>query len=165
MVDTSFQGTFQILTTPTANTLTYFQDAPDASTTGGQFLYWVRLYEYTQAELTQQYRNWQNAYIGEPSAWFEDRAGLYKFGLNGKPASNFPLELLCSIRDSEYLGYGDSFLVPDLMLHYVKYLMLAYIFSKDGVQSDPIRAGYCTDRFNKGVAICQRYISGMKMGM
>lgn len=161
----TFTGTFEIASVVDLNTLTYLQDAADATTTGGLFLYWSRLYEYTQEELTQQYRQWRNAYIGIPSAWFEDRAGLYQFGLNGKPATNFPLELLCSIRDDDALGYGDSFLVPDVMLHAVRYKLLEYTFSKDGVQSDPIRADYCKNRFDKLVVASQRWIGGMKMGM
>lgn len=163
--DSSFVGTFEIATILSPTSFTYPQVAADRSTTGGVLLYWLRLYEYTQEEMTQQYRQWRNAYIGEPSAWFEDRAGLYQFGLNGKPASNFPLQLLCSIRDSDSLGYGDSFLTPDLFLHFVKYKMLEYVFSKDGVQSDPIRVGYCAERFNKGVAASLRWIGGMQQGM
>lgn len=163
--DVSFTGNFQILTVPSPTSFTYFQDAADASTTGGQLLYWLRLYEYTQEELTQQFRQWQNAYIGSPSAWFEDRAGLYQFGLNGKPASNFPLELLCSIRDTDALGLGDAFLVPDVMLHIVRYKMLEYIFQKDGVASDPQRAAYCKERFDKGVIAAQRWIGGIAQGL
>lgn len=163
--DDSFEGTFEVATVVSPTVLTYPQDAADATTTGGAFLYWVRMYEYTQEELTQQYRQWRNAYIGTPSAWFEDRTGLYQFGVNGKPASNFPLQLLCSIRDVDYLGYGDYFLAPDLFLHIVKYRMLEYVFSKDGVQSDPIRVEYCKQRFEKGVAAAQRWIGGLSMGM
>lgn len=161
--DSSFVGTFEITAVPSPTTLVYTQYAADAATTGGQLLYWVRLYEITQEELSLQDRSWRNNYIGIPNAWFEDRAGLYQFGLNGKPAVNFPLELLCAIRDTDTLGLADGFLVPDMMLHYVKYKALEYAFSKDGVKSDPIRAAYCADRFNKGVMACQRWIGAMSM--
>lgn len=164
-VDDSFDGTIQVLTVPTTTTFTYAQDGDDASTTGGALIYWLRLYETTQAEITMVTRTWFNDYMNAPAAWFEDRSGLYRWGFNGKPSSNFPIEMLCSIRDTDTLGLLDGFLVQDIYLHYVKYKAMEYIFSKDGVRMDPQRAAYCKDRFDRGVATVLRYITGMQMGL
>lgn len=159
-------GVFEVLTVPSPTTLTYKQVASDDSTTGGAILYWKRAYETTQAEISMTNRTWQNGYVTSPSNWFEDRTGLYRWGVGGKPASNYPLELLCSVRDTDTLGLLDGFLLPDLLVGPVlKYKVLAYAFSKDGIQQDPARARYCDMRWRKGVMAIQRYLEGFDLGL
>lgn len=160
-----FGGVFEALTVPTPSSLTYEQIADDGTATGGSVLYFSRLYETTSAELTMSDRNWRNKYANSPSAYFEDRSGLYMWGVSAKPSSNFPVELLMGIRDTDTLGLLDGFLVPDMLTYIVKYGALAYIFSKDGVQQDPTRAAYCRQRFEKGIVAVNRYIDGFTMGM
>lgn len=157
----SFDGVFQIDNVIDVNTFTYPQFAADASATGGQFVYWLRLYEITMSELTMQNRNWRNDFFNAPSAFFEDRSGLYQWGVNANPSSNFPVQLLVATRDSDTLGFLDGFLVPDVCLHYVIYKAFEYIFSKDGVRIQPMLANYCKSRFERGVAVTNRYIDNM----
>jgi hypothetical protein len=157
-------GVFEVLTVPSPTTLTYSQVAADDSTTGGAILYFNRMYETTQAEISMTNRNWQNGYATSPNQFFEDRSGLYKWGVGGKPASNYPVELLCSIRDTDTLGLLDGFLLSDVLVYLLKYGVLAYAFSKDGIQQDPARAKYCKMRFDRGCMAVNRYLDGFQLG-
>ncbi len=157
-------GVFEVLTAPSPTTLTYRQDADDDSTTEGAILYFKRMYETTQAEITMTQRNWQNSYQENPTQWFEDRTGLYRWGVGGRPASNYPVELLCSIRDDDTLELLDGFLLNDIIVYIIKYGALAYAFGKDGVQQDPSRARYCRARFDRGCMAVNRYLEGFKLG-
>ena len=162
-LDDSFAGVFKVATAPplTPDVLTYNQAAADASTTGGRAVTWVRLYELTQQEIAMANRQWQATPITLPNAFFEDRVGLYKWGIDGRLSVGVPLELLVSIRDTQTLGLNDHFWVPDMLIHIIKYKTLAYVFSKDSVWQDSQRAAYCDDRYNRGIAAVQRLINGM----
>ncbi len=160
-----FGGVFEIDTVVSPTSFTYTQIAANGSATGGAVLYFTRLYETTQAELSMSDRTWKNNYVGTPSFWYQDRQGVYKFGVGGKPASNFPLQLLMSVRDTDTLGLLDGFLVPDVLVPIIKWKVLAYAFSKNGVQQDPQRAKYCEDRYRKGVAATNRFLTGMSLGL
>ena len=162
--DASFAGVFAVISAPSPNVITYRQVGADASTTGGTIQSMRRLYELTQEELVQQNRNWQVNYVGPLQSWFEDRAGLYRWGVGGKPSSNFPVELLCAVRDTDTLGMLDGFLVPDVCLHGVKYLALSYAWSKDGIASQPQMAQFALKRYAQVVMATGRYIQAMKMG-
>jgi hypothetical protein len=162
--DTSFAGVFAVISAPSPNVITYRQVGVDALTTGGTIQSMRRLYELTQEELVQQNRNWQVSYVGPLQSWFEDRAGLYRWGVGGKPSSGFPVELLCAVRDTDTLGLLDGFLVPDPALHGVKYLALNYCWSKDSVASQPQMAQFALKRYAQVVMATGRYIQAMKMG-
>lgn len=160
-----FGGVFEVLTVPTKSSITYTQIADDGSATGGAILYFARIYETTQAELSMANRNWRNTFVNVPTSYFEDRSGLYMFGVGGKPSSNFPVELLMGIRDTDTLDLLSGFLVPDSAVFILKYGALSFALSKDGVQQDPTRAAYCRQRFERGIASVNRYIRGYEMGL
>ena len=162
--DSSFDGVFAVVSAPSANVITYMQNAADASTTGGFIQSMRRLYEVTQEELVQQNRSWQVNYQTTLQSWFEDRAGLYRWGVGGLPASNFPVELLCAVRDTDTLGLLDGFLIPDVAIHGVKYLALNYAWSKDGVAQNTQMAEFALKRYAQVVMATGRYIQAMKMG-
>jgi len=161
--DPTFDGAFAVTTVVGPKSITYNQVAPNASTTGGTLQYLVRLYEVTQQELTMANRQWRQT-PGFPTSFFEDRSGVYGWGLGALPAFGIPLELLCSIRDTDTLGLLDHFLVPDVAIHGVKYLALAYAFSKDSVFADSQRAAYCQQRFERVVLALERFIDNMMGG-
>ena len=165
LTDTSFLGSFAVISAPTPTTLTYLQIGANATATGGNMQSMQRLYELTQEELVQQNRNWQMNTISTLASWFEDRAGLYRWGTGGRPSSTFPVELLCSVRDTDTLGMLDGFLAPDVCLHGVKYLALAYVWSKDGIMQQPQLADFAMKRYAQVVMATQRYITAMKMGV
>jgi hypothetical protein len=162
--DSSYNGVFAVSTAPSANVITYPQIGANSSTTGGFIQSMQRLYEVTQEELVQQARSWQVNYVGPLQSWFEDRAGLYNWGVGGKPSSNFPVELLCAVRDTDTLGMLDGFLVPDICAHALKYLVLNFCWAKDGIASQPQMAEFCLKRYAQVVMATGRYIQAMKMG-
>lgn len=146
--------------------LVYRQVGDDASVGAGGFVQsMLRLYELTQQELTMRDRFWKANYTPSLRNWFEDRSGLYKWGVGGLPAAEFPVELLCAVRDSDTLGLLDGFLVPDLCMHYVKYLAMSFAWSKEGVNQQPQMADFCFKRYTQGVMATQRYIRAMEMEM
>ena len=158
--DTTFIGAFQVATVIDSYTFTYQQSAADASTSGTAGL-WNRCYEVSAEELSNQQPSWRTQSITALKSWYEDRQGLYGWGCNGVPASNFPVELLCSIRDTDTLGLLDGFLLPDVVLHGVRYLALSYAWSKDGEMQDQSRAKFCKMRADRVILATQRFLSGM----
>jgi hypothetical protein len=163
--DSSFNGVFAVISAPSANVITYRQIAADGSTTGGNIQSMLRLYEVTQEELVQQNRAWQSSYVGPLQSWFEDRAGLYQWGVGGLPSSTFPVELLVACRDSDSLTLLDSFLVPDVVVHALKYKVLQWCWDKDGIAQQPQMAQFCGKRYDQIVMAAQRYIQAMKMNV
>lgn len=163
--DDSFDGVFAVSTAPSAKVITYPQVGADASTTGGYIQQMYRLYQNTQEELAMQERTWQTDPTGPLRNWFEDRAGLYKWGVGGRPNSSYPVELLCAVRDTDTLSMIDGFLVPDVCLHGTLYLALSYAASKDGVAQNLRLADFAQKRYGQVVMATQRYIQAMKMGV
>ena len=163
-IDPSFDGVFAVSSVLSPNIITYTQVGSTTSTSGGNIQSMRRLYEVTQEELVQQNRAWQTSYVGPLQSWFEDRAGLYQWGVGGKPSSNFPVELLCAVRDTDTLGFLDGFLVPDVCIHGVKWLCISFAASKDGGAQNVQLADFALKRYAQVVMATQRYIQAMKMG-
>lgn len=167
LTDTTFEGVFAV--TEATNSggnyfLTYRQAGADASATGGRLQSMYRLYELTQEELVQRQRNWRTDYQNWLKTWFEDRSGLYRWGVGGLPSTNFPVELLCAVRDTDTLALTDGFLLPDMLIHGLKYLVLHYAWSKDGVNQQPTMAQFALQRYSQVVLAAQRYVQAMKIG-
>ncbi len=157
-----FNGAFRVASVLSPTSFTYPQNAVnDSVSLGGTVSIWTRLKEVTQEMLTLTNPGWQNDYISIPTSCYEDRTGLYTYGVNGKPPSNFPAEILCSIRDTDSLGLTDGYLVPDLLLHLVKYKALQFAWDKDGEQRNLELAKYCGMRFDRGVTASLRWLDAM----
>ena len=156
--NSSFAGAFQVASIISPTSFSYKQVASDATATGGFIGSFVRLYESTQESISQVTPNWRSHH-GIPRSWFEDRVAVYQWGVDRLPDSNFPVELLFSIRDVDMLGQLDGFLVPDILVYLIKYKALQYCWSKDGEQRDMKRAQFCGMRFDRGVMAAQRWIA------
>lgn len=162
LTDTTFAGVFAVANVVNPTSFTYPQPLANSSSTGGFLGLWSRMYEESQEEITYAaHRDWSTAFSLTPTSWFEDRAGVYRWGTGAKPDSNYPVELLCSIRDSDTLLLTDGFLVPDMLLHYIKYKTLEYAWSKDGVQMNQAMSQYCRMRFDSGVLAANRWLDGI----
>jgi hypothetical protein len=112
---------------------------------------------------------WEVTPPGNPRFWYQDRSGYREFGIGPSvPLNAVALETIYSQRDSPSLLLTDGFLLPDPLLHYVKYGAMATMFNKDGEQRDPARAKYCQQRFDMGVKIGTQFydavISQMSSG-
>ncbi len=152
-------GAFTAITA-SGSTITYSQIASDASTTTGAIVLWTRLYETTQEELGMaQGAGWRNQFLLTLNSWFEDRTGLYQWGVGGKPATGFPIEMISSMRDTDTLVLTDGFLVPDICLHGVKYLALSYCWSKEGETRNAQMAKLCKMRYDRIVLATRRWMS------
>src|ERR1700735_1933724 len=156
--DPNFDGAFRVSTVVSPTSWSYPQIGPNESISGGGYAgLWLRLLEVSQEQLAMQNPQFAQTFITSLRSWYEDRSGIYQYGLGGRPASNFPVEVLCSVRDSDSLAMTDGFLVPDVMLHAVRWLALHYCLAKDGEQRDPARAQYCKMRYDKIVMAVRRW--------
>jgi hypothetical protein len=155
-------ATVTILTTSADNlTLTWAQAGSDSTSTGGQCgpPYLTRMYETSQEQLTMRDPSWQaNPSSLPPTSWYEDRTGVYQWGVAPVPRGNYFAEILTSQRDSETLALTDGFLLPDIFIPYVKYGVLAAAWSKDGEQRSPTLARFCQSRFDFGVMLAERFL-------
>jgi hypothetical protein len=159
-------GAFTAITA-SGSTITYSQVASDASTTTGAIVLWTRLYETTQEELGMaQGSGWRNQFLLTLNSWFEDRTGLYQWGVGGKPATGFPIEMISSMRDTDTLVLTDGFLVPDICLHIVKFKALEYAWSKEGEARNAMLAQLMSKRYDRGVLAVRRWMNaaGLMMG-
>jgi len=159
---TTFNGAFAVATIVSPTSFTYPQSgANDSVGVGGTVSLWTRLKEVTQEMLTLTNPNWQGQSRPFPTAFYEDRVGLYTYGVDVRPSSNFPAETLCSVRDTDSLGITDGFLVPDLLLHIIKYRSLQFCWEKDGEQRNPELAKYCNMRWERGIMASLRWLDAM----
>lgn len=159
---TLFNGAFQVATVISTTSFAYPQNAANDSVgSGGTVSLWTRLKETTQEMLTLTNPNWQGQYQSLPSFFYEDHTGLYTYGIDTRPTSNFPTEILCSIRDTDSLGLTDGLLVPDIMAHLIKYRALQYAWEKDGEQQSSQNAAYCKMRWERGIIASLRWLDAM----
>lgn len=160
--DASFDGQFTGAQV-TNLTWSWAQAGPNFTSAGGSLTVplLTRLYEVTQNELTMQDPQWFfNNPEPVPTAWYEDRSGVYGWGIAGLPQSNFTAEVLASIRGPEFMALTDILLVPGIMCHLIKYKAMQYALDKDGEQRQPMFARYCQQRFDRGIMIVDRYLRG-----
>lgn len=162
VANSTFNGTFFLKTlSPDGLTLTWSQVAGNASSAGGTvgIPLLTRLYETTQEQVAMRDPQWFfDASNPVPQDWFEDRTGLYGWGVAPPPGSNFTVETLFSTRGPQTLGLLDVFVVPDLVAFYIKYKALEWMLRKAGEQRSPQMADYCKQRFDRGVMIIDRYL-------
>jgi hypothetical protein len=158
--DPTFIGAFAVATIISPTEFTYTQYAANATTSvlGITAGLWTRAYEVSQEELSCQNPSWRSSHITSIKSFYEDRTGLYGFGVSGIPAIGFPIELLCAVRDTDTLALTDHFLCPDIALHYLKYRALSYVWSKDGEMRDPVRQRYADDRYARGIKTLRRWM-------
>lgn len=146
---------------PDGLTITWNQTGPDSSSTGGIVVRptYTRLYESAQEQIDLNLP-WQSGLPGPtiPVAWFEDRTGTYGWGVAPPPPSNFYVELLASVRGNEALGMLDYFMVPDIFVYAIKWRVLAYAWSKDGIQRSPTLERFAKGKFDFYCMLADRFL-------
>lgn len=176
--DTSYdsqQGAFPDLTltlfplvsvSPDGLTLTWEQTGANSALGPGGIVArptWTRLYEASQeqAQLFDPFA-FSNTTGQAPTKWYEDRTGIYGWGVLPQPQSNYWAEILTSQRASESLTLLSSFLVPDIFVYAIKWGALCYAWSKDGVQRSPTMARFAKGKFDHYCLLADRFLRAME---
>lgn len=115
----------------------------------------------SQLSLDMDHANWQADHqSNDPTAWFQDEIGLTQFSV-------WPLidigGLVAKIWYSQKntnanMTFLTAFITPDIFTMYLKYGVLARVFSKDGEQRDDLRAKFCAKRFEFGVMLARMFL-------
>ena len=142
-------------------TLTWPQTASNAASTGGYVSRPVltRLYESSQEQIALN-QPW-GLPGAVPTAWWEDRAGTYGWGLSPIPQSNNWMDLLASIRGGETLGLLDNLIIPDVFAYAVKWRALAYCWSKAGIQRSPTLERFAKGKFDFYCMLADRFLRNL----
>ena len=120
---------------------------------------WTRLYESSQNQIAMQNPNWAvDQSPSYPTNWFEDREGIYGWGLAPIPQAGFYLELLCSVRGPTFLNLLDSLEVPDVFAYPILYKSLEYCWNKNGIQRSPTLARWASAKFDYWVMLADRFL-------
>jgi hypothetical protein len=140
-------------------TLTWPQIASGSASSGGFVSRPIltRLYESSQEQLSLN-QPWWSAQQGIPSRFWEDRAGVYGWGVAPVPDTNYYVELLASVRASESLTLLSGFLVPDAAIFAIKWRVLAYAWSKDGCQRGPSLERFAKGKFDFYCMLWDRFL-------
>lgn len=146
---------------PDGLTLTWLQSTVDGVSAGGQVSrpIWTRLYESSQEQITLN-SPWQSGLPGPtiPSAWFEDRQGIYGYGVYPQPPSNFWVELLASVRGSETLDLLDNLLVPDIFAYAIIWRTLSFCWAKAGIQRSPTMERFAKGKYDFYCMLADRFL-------
>ena len=119
----------------------------------------TRLYESSQEQIALN-QPW-GLPGAVPTAWWEDRAGTYGWGLSPIPQSNNWMDLLASIRGSETLGLLDNLIIPDVFAYAVKWRALAYCWSKAGIQRSPTLERFAKGKFDFYCMLADRFLRNL----
>jgi hypothetical protein len=142
-------------------TLTWLQAGPDSASSGGYLSRPIltRLYESSQEQIALN-QPWQSGLPGvtAPTAWWEDRAGVYGWGVSPPPQSNYWTELLASVRASETLGLLDYFAVPDIFVYAIKWKTCQWAWEKNGVQRSPTMEQFAKGKFDFYCLLADRFL-------
>jgi hypothetical protein len=123
------------------------------------------LYETSQSNLDLMDPLWSQRQ-DIPQQFFRDQIDTAMFGLFPIPSAIFLLEQWYSVRGvTSGNTLNTLLLVPDIFGHYMKYGTLARCFSKDGEMRDPKRADYCKKRYDLGVLLALKFMTGAGVSM
>jgi len=139
-------------------TLTWPQAVADSSSSGGVVSRPIltRLYESAQEQIALN-QPW-GLTSPVPTNWWEDRSGIYGWGVSPVPQSNNWMELLASVRASESLTLLSGFLVPDVFVYAIKWRALAYCWAKNGVQRSPTMEKFAKGKFDFYCLLADRFL-------
>lgn len=95
-----------------------------------------------------------------PIAWWETTLPQQQIGIAKTPSNNGVIGLLYVALAQTLTGAGITFAVPDDWTPYILYGTLAELLSSDGASFDPVRAGYCTTRYQEGIELARIVLGG-----
>lgn len=125
----------------------------------------AQLFDVSQTSLDLQDSYWESAAQTTPKAWYQDKLNNALFGFSPTPGVGGSASTWYSQRGPVAMTLSSTFLLPDPLLMYIKYGVLARCFDKDGELRDPNRAKYCQSRYALGVQIVVRFLIGAMAAM
>lgn len=95
-----------------------------------------------------------------PITWWETTLPQQKLGIAKTPINNGTIGLLYVALAATLDGTGIPLTVPDDFTPYILYGTLAELLGSDGPSFDPVRADYCTKRYEEGVELIRLILGG-----
>lgn len=95
-----------------------------------------------------------------PISWRENTNPQQTFSLALTPINNGTIGLLYIALATTLTGAGIAFTVPDDWTPYLLWGTLAELLSSDGPSFDPVRAQYCSRRYDEGVELARLVLGG-----
>src|SRR5258708_2631343 len=95
-----------------------------------------------------------------PQGFRDSDLATLRIVLGPPPIAPGELEIIYVSLSAVLDGTGIGFEIPDVLGPYLKYGVLADMLSKEGRGQDLLRARYCEQRFEEGVALAQALLSG-----
>jgi hypothetical protein len=122
------------------------------------------LYETSQSSLDLSDPYWQTKQ-NPPQQWFRDETGG-KFGVFPLPSGNYTGEMWYSVRAANLGNTIETILlVPDIFRQFMVFGVLARAYSKDGEMRDPNRARYFQKRYDLGIVMASKFMTGLGVRM
>jgi len=110
-------------------------------------------------ELDHGYQQWP-ADAAIPIAWLEDDQPQQVVELAATPINPGVISLLYVQLATTLTGAGVALSIPDDWTPYILWGTLAELLSSDGQAFDPLRAQYCSRRYEEGVELARVVLGG-----
>ena len=95
-----------------------------------------------------------------PIAWYENNLVQQEIGIAKNPINAGTIGLLYVQLAATLTGAGVALTVPDDWTPYIMYGTLAELLGSDGPSYDPVRAQWCTQRYNEGIELARLVLGG-----
>ncbi len=95
-----------------------------------------------------------------PIAWWETTLPQQVVGLARTPTNAGTIGLLYVALATTLTGAGVALTVPDDFTPYILWGTLGELLSSDGPSFDPVRAQYCSQRFQEGIELARLILGG-----
>jgi len=102
-----------------------------------------------------------NQDTGIPLVWYESNLPQQQFGVSPTPINNGTIDFLYQALTATLDGSGILLTVPDDWSPYIVWGTLGELLSSDGQGFDPVRARYCSQRYEEGIELARIVLGGM----
>ena len=103
---------------------------------------------------------WDNTTATYPLVYMEFETPTLQVQIAPGPTGSGTLAILYVQKGGNLNGEGGTLSIPDELGHVLVYGTLADLLSKDGRGKDPVRAAYCTQRFELGAELVRLILEG-----
>lgn len=97
-----------------------------------------------------------------PIAWWETTLPQQQIAVSKTPTNDGTIGLLYIALAATLTGLGTLLAMPDDWSPYVLYGTLAELLGSDGPSFDPVRANYCSTRFQEGIELARIVLGGVE---